>query len=336
MSVYFDDIIFLLQRDGGISRYWKEVTDFENSRRGTRVLFGLTVTSFRSKFARLLKFIPILYVGSSVYHSSYQRPLLYKGKTKIVLTIHDCIYERFERGFRKWIHVLFTSWAIRQADKIIAVSESTAKDILKYYSCNEKKISVIHNGSDKLSAFTEVEGISFPYLLYVGNRGYCKNFSGQMQLAARFLEGHEKFRIVILGGGFLTSDERKLLDLHGIRDRVVVFQGLSDAELRFVYRKAHVLLIQSIYEGFGIPVVEAARLGCPVLCSKESSFPEIVGQEYPGMIGLSDQFEALKFLENLLDFEYRVNIKKMLIKISSKFTWENSRKLHHEIYEILC
>ena len=338
-DIFFDDIIFVLQEFGGISTYWREVTKGPHeskSKRGTpgRAIFSF---SFTKSLKGFLKFLPVFWVREHVYHSSYQRPVLFKCSTKIVVTIHDCMYELFESGLRRSIHVFYTRWALGQADVVICVSESTKRDLISLYpEVRRNDIRVIHNGFDAELGEKEITLPQDEFLLYVGKRGYCKNFLGQMSLVSGYAASSD-CSIILVGGGELSALERNKLAQLGILNRITHFQGLSNEEVKFLMSEAKALLFLSRYEGFGIPVVEAFNAGCPVLGSNTSSIPEIAGSDYPGLFELEDEVGVTEFLRRIEDEVHLKSVRKYMKDRSRAFSWTRSREAHTLIYqELLC
>lgn len=336
-DIYFDDVVFKLQKFGGISRYWSSVTDIGTSltiARGIRSFFGWSIFR-REKIVRGLKFVPLLYVGADIYHSSYQRPLLFKGSTKVVLTIHDLMYEFFGKGIRKYLHYGYTGWAISQADVIICVSESTRQDMFAFYpSSRSKRVEVIHNGTEEDLLSHEVYLPKRDYILYVGKRVGCKNFQRQIKVIAQYCLDKD-LELLLVGGGELTESEIKLLRELSLYRRTKHCLGLSDEEVRYLMKNAFALLFMSTYEGFGIPVIESFRMGCPVLCLNNSSIPEIVGSEYMGMFDKVDSELVRQFLDKLTQKAYRLELENYMFTRSRDFSWQKSKKSHLEIYRQL-
>ena len=336
-NIYFDDVVFKLQRFGGISRYWSSVTDLDSSlniKRGTRFFLGLNMFG-GNKLTNWLKFIPIIYVNSDIYHSSYQRPLLFKGSTKIVVTIHDLMYEIFGKGLRSYIHTVYTKWAIRQADEIICVSHSTKDDLLALYPNSiSKRVRVIHNGTENDATLNEVKLPNKDYLLYVGNRVGCKNFIHQIQAVAEYCLSKD-LELLIVGGSPLKESEIKSLEDLFIYNRTTQCLDYSDEEVRYLMKNAFALLFMSTYEGFGIPILESFRIGCPVLCLNNSSIPEIVGSEYKGMFDRIDPKLVGDFLDSLSHRINRSELERYMFERSRNFSWQKSQKSHLELYREL-
>jgi mannosyltransferase len=213
--------------------------------------------------------------GTSVFHSSYFR--VSDNAEHNVVTVHDCIAERFDRGARRALHVWQKKRALKAASRVICVSENTKKDLLDYYPWfGAERIEVIHNGID-LEYFTPMLEVKNSALLYVGARASHKNFQLALRLLATPTAQDLGLRLHVTGGADLSVGEKALMKQLGIYDRVELLGALTRHELRKAYRQSYALIYPSLYEGFGIPPLEAMASGCPVLCSDSSSLPEVVG-----------------------------------------------------------
>jgi glycosyltransferase involved in cell wall biosynthesis len=147
-------------------------------------------------------------------------------------------------------------------------------------------VSVTHLGYDPLGSLLTGEpatdfkirvlGADAPYLLYVGSRASYKNFQGLLDAYAASAWMRTNFSLLCFGGGDFTSAERAAISTAGV-DARIRYLGGSDAVLAACYAHASLFVCPSLYEGFGIPVLEAMSLDCPVACSNSSSLPEVVG-----------------------------------------------------------
>jgi glycosyltransferase involved in cell wall biosynthesis len=309
----FDSQIFGLQRVGGISRYFSSLVQ-EMSRMGgvePRIVAPFHVNEHLERLpahlvsgrkvewgaaAKLLASLANALPGAwrahrfrpDIVHKTYYHPSL-AGASRVptVVTVHDMIHERHPNDFRasKSMSRLKAN-AVASADHVICVSEQTRRDLLEAQDIPASRVSVVYHGYDDLaslltqeraSAFrVRVLGVDEPYLLYVGSRAEYKNFHGVMRAygSSRWLR--DRFRLLCFGGGGWSDADRALLARWQVSDRVHHFGG-SDAELAACYRHAELFVYPSLYEGFGIPPLEAMSLDCPVACSNVSSIPEVVG-----------------------------------------------------------
>jgi glycosyltransferase involved in cell wall biosynthesis len=219
-----------------------------------------------------------------IVHETYFSPYRLGGqRTQRVLTIYDMIHEKFASSFpHKDKTARYKALATERADHVICISESTRHDAIEILGLHPDKTSVIYLGFDLMKAGLEraedlVLSANNPFLLYVGNRGGYKNFLGLLEAYATSLQLRMAYRLICFGGGALNMDERKAIHKLGLDSSQVMQLGGSDQLLASLYKRASVFIYPSLYEGFGIPPLEAMAYDCPVVCSKTSSIPEVVG-----------------------------------------------------------
>jgi len=221
-----------------------------------------------------------------VFHPTYYNPyfLKYLHNKPFVITVYDMIHELFPMYFstsdptRKWKKEL-----IYESDFIIAISKNTKDDIIKLFDIDPEKIFVVHLGNP-FESFTRgqepekiqnVPVLGESYLLYVGNRQGYKNYIFFVQSIADFLRQNGIY-LYCAGGEPFTDQEREMLEKLGIQN-FVRFIRVNDKILMNLYKNALAFVFPSLYEGFGLPVLEAFSCGCPALLSNTSSLPEIGG-----------------------------------------------------------
>ena len=308
MKVGFDHQIFLLQKFGGISRYFVELINalsemgvdstvvapfYKNhylSDLSGSVVVGRKVGSLLGRSDRLISYYNrrvterrLRDSAFDVWHETYygfgvDRPIGQKS----VLTVYDMIHEKFPADFPENDRTISNKRAaVLNSDRIIAISHSTKKDLCEILGVNPDKVDVVHLG---FADFKRNAGETFaspaagrPFLLYVGNRGGYKNFKGLLQAFASSPTLREAFDLIAFGGGAFDQAEIDLIGSLGLRtDRVRQLAG-SDALLGDLYRHARAFVYPSRYEGFGLPPLEAMAHDCPVVVSNTSSLPEVVG-----------------------------------------------------------
>jgi glycosyltransferase involved in cell wall biosynthesis len=212
-----------------------------------------------------------------VAHHTYYWPLPDRLPVRArVTTIHDMIDEVLvPRPVKSRLKLQ----SIRQADHVICVSEYTRKTLLDFYDISPDKVSVVHLGRPQVMADISSENpVCQPYILYVGPRSGYKNFDRLLAAYAASDRLKRDFRMACFGGGPFTADEKSAFVASGIApDSVLHFTG-DDAVLHASYRGAALFVYPSLYEGFGLPPLEAMALGSPVACSNATSIPEIVGE----------------------------------------------------------
>ena len=216
-----------------------------------------------------------------VWHSSYYVGFPFLSSGKKVVTCHDMISEIFKEDS----HLKFLS--LKKSDAILAISKNTESDLHRIWPTFNKKSQVVYNFVKKVE---EGQKGKPPYFLYVGRRGGYKNFFPTIEEIlqdGRFDEYH-----IHVVGGEKWSDEEKKLERNG---RMKHFGTLSFEEVEMQIKGASLLLFPSLYEGFGMPIIEAFSAGIPVLAFNTSSIPEVVGPSYPLVEekGVGDTMERL-------------------------------------------
>ncbi|WP_257255191.1 glycosyltransferase family 1 protein [Endozoicomonas sp. SESOKO3] len=206
-----------------------------------------------------------------VFHSSYYR-LPSASSLKVVTTVHDFTYEKFRNGPAKWVHSWQKNRAIQNSDLIICVSQNTANDLMKICPVDHERIRVIYNGVSDAYKPLYFETKTNDSVLFIGARVGYKNFD----IAVKAVSKVDDLKLRIVGGGVLSFKEQKLLE-EQLPGRFTWLGRLSDEALNKEYNSAFALLYPSSYEGFGIPIVEAMKAGCPVIAVNVSSIPEVAG-----------------------------------------------------------
>lgn len=339
--ITIDGIIFSLQRQGGVSVYFHKLLDYLKSQRMQATLIlespacheirgGNTEPSIMRRRARILERYRTCRVppSASVFHSSYYR-LPSVGNLPTVVTVHDFIYERFCRGPRRWTHSWQKNAAIRAAQTIICVSESTKHDLLEYAGVkHEQSVHVIHNGVSDIFRPLEYPTSPAPFVLYVGQRGGYKNFA----LALKAMAFLPDFALYCVGGGPLQPRE-----LTGVpasvarRAKHVGFVG--DGALNTLYNQAVCLVYPSSYEGFGIPVVEAMRAGCPVVSVACKAVME-VGLD---ALTIAEKLDPRALADAILKTvsSDRPKVIERGLSVAQAYSWEKTHAKTLEVYHSL-
>ena len=200
-----------------------------------------------------------------------------------VLTIYDMIHEKFPSSFNATDNTAkLKALAADRADHVVCISDSTRCDAIEILGLSSEKITVVHLGFElaltKSDIFSNTPMLmDRPYLLYVGNRRGYKNFSRLLKAFSISETLKASHAIVCFGGGFFRLDELQLIRSLGLNCNQVLQLGGNDDVLSRLYSGASALIYPSLYEGFGIPPLEAMSYYCPVICSNAGSIPEVVG-----------------------------------------------------------
>lgn len=361
MRVLLDPEIFFLQKFGGISRYCAEIIDnlsniddvdlicpiyySENLHLRNNKFWNVVkqilpqriknflIQKSKEKFSQILQSDAFDVVVSSYYSKAL---LSYSGNKPLVLTVYDMIHEVFPELEPESTLVQDKRDLMNKASKIIAISQNTKGDILRFYpQIPEGKIEVVYL-SHSLSDSQEVQSTnsSFQdkeYLLFVGNRGYYKNFKWFLSSVGDWLKSNQ-FPLICLGGGDFSLEEKELISRLGLIG-LVTQKTFKDDELFGYYKQAFAFVFPSEYEGFGIPILEAMYAGCPVVLPHHTSFPEVAG-EAGIYFELSKADSLIDRLNELLsDMEFR---KKKIIHGKAQarlFSWEKTAQDCLKVYQ---
>lgn len=302
-KVFFDHQKFNTQKYGGISRYFANILNEVENRPDFEYKLGVLLSdnyylknSFQPLFqpselgifskvsekkAYQLNRLYCEYLLKAnkfhVFHPTYYDPyFINKVKRPVVITIHDMIHERLPQYF--WSEDTLTNQKrqnIERADKIIAISETTKRDLLNFSKADPGKISVIYHGIDDSDLnFKPVEGLPSSYLLYVGERGGYKNFHLFLKAFKQLEVRHPELKVILTGGGEPGISEKEFIKNLGLENKLSHI-NVTDEELNYLYLKALLFVYPSLHEGFGYPILEAFKAGCPVVLSDTECFREI-------------------------------------------------------------
>jgi glycosyltransferase involved in cell wall biosynthesis len=345
VRIIYDDVIFRLQRIGGISGVFYQIIskfnfdkEFEvgiisTTRNQIDNLYWKSLINIKSFIKRripksILQFTPFLIfpsVQTTLYHFTYYNFPLFKFKNQFfVITIHDLGYEKkiMQSGFKRLVNVFFKKIAILRADGIICVSNNTYLDLFEYYGkyVRNKCVKVIYNGiSDNYINQTIYDKITDPQkILFVGSRQGYKNFEKVVFALSKLVGYH----LVILGGGKLSNSHFSLLESMLI-GRYTFINDISEKELINQYNSAFCLIYPSSYEGFGLPVIEAMASGCPVITCSNSSMIEIA-ETYSILIPIAEPHNIINAIFSLENEVFRRDLILRAKEHSNLFNWEST------------
>ncbi len=360
IKIFFDYRIFFLQKYGGISRYFNELSNYiENSAIVAPININHYLKNNKKSISFLnLKKIPrytvkiiekindystdyyIDKIKPSITHLTYfQNKMKIKKRGAIIITVYDLIHEKFYESYGHTKMKKIKQNYIDNADFIICISENTQKDLIDIYDVDPSKTSVIYLGTNenliKNESSLELDNkyIHNRYILFVGDRKRYKNFDLLLNAYANSRILKENFNLVCSGGGNFNKEEiKKILSLKLNFEKVINIQA-SDNELTNLYKNSSVFVFPSKYEGFGLPALEAMRNKCPTMLSDTQVFKEIFKNNT--IYFDQNHFEDLKIkLEKLLFDE--ITKKKMILdayEFSKKLSWENCAVQTKKIYE---
>jgi len=347
MKVFYDNQAFLMQKFGGISRYFCELMKhskglfdysvggiFSDNHYACELGFHkpfIVKRNFKGK-RRLLKWlskgdsIKKLKDNCDVMHPTYYDDYLTRKTNKpLVITVHDMIHELFPAGFTDYPN---KKNLLERSTQIIAISQNTKRDILKFYpKISEEKISVIYHGTS-WDILEDKERQS--YILFTGDRTFYKNFNNFIYAVAPLLEKYN-LQLKCTGKPF-TNSENDLLKQQKIFDRTSV-QFANEEELKELYANALCFVFPSLYEGFGIPILEAFACGCPLILSNTSCFPEIAGDagiyfEPKSVDNMREKIEIVICSESL-----RKTLASKGFERLKAFSWQKCAEQTAKVYE---
>jgi len=276
----------------------------------------------------------------------FSAPIFYKGK--LVLTVHDIIPVFLPHNLSFSSRFYYARWmpyTFGHADKIIAVSESTKKDLIKYFKLPSEKIMVIYEGSSFENSSIQVNEeikqqirkkyhLPKKFILTVSTLEPKKNLSF---LVKCFYEVKKKFqfpeKLVIVGKiGWGTGPFFEQIKKYHLEKEIILPGYVDDEDLPAIFKMATVFVFPSLYEGFGLPVLDGLKLNCPVIASNSSSLPEIVGNA--GI--LADPKNEKEWIEAigamLTNNSLRKKYMKLGLKRAKKFSWDKCAKRTLEVY----
>jgi glycosyltransferase involved in cell wall biosynthesis len=304
MKILYDHQMFSLQRYGGITKYFCEIISnippehqFELSvlfsdnyhLRERYKLFGkkniLPKKNFRKK-----EVLQKMIYNINQYYSKYRisanhfdlfHPTFYNDyffkvlKKPYIITVHDLIEFKFKDASYQSDSIRpHMEKTIRGANRIIAISENTKKDIIDIFGIDSAKIDVIYHGYNTRGLKTS-ENKFGRYILFVGNRSRYKNFKIFAEAVSSLLKKERDVKLICVGPPFKSEEMSHLKTLNILDSSIAI--NVDEPALNNLYSNAMVFVYPSLYEGFGMPILEAFANNCPVCLSQASSFPEIAG-----------------------------------------------------------
>ena len=317
----------------------KEIKEIKKIINYTSPIYGIK-EQFKFPYKQLKKEKPDL-----LHIPHYNVPIFYKGN--MIVTIHDTTHlvldEFLPNRFAKIYAKIMMKLAIKKSKIILTVSENSKKDLIKYFKVNENKIVVTYLGVKegiKEKPLKEVEYLYEKFripkdqklIMYVGNLKPHKNLE---RLLKAFSELKNNNNYLLLVGkafeNYNTLEQRE--EELGIKNRVIHTGIVSEEELVDLYNLVDLLAFPSLYEGFGLTVIEALKCGTKVICSNVSSLPE-VGGNVVSYFNPKDIEEMKNVIERELEKPDTEEDKKKRIDWAKKFSWEKTSKEIKEAFKI--
>jgi glycosyltransferase involved in cell wall biosynthesis len=361
VKVLFDAQIFRQQRYGGISRYFCELARRLDETPGVSARIvaphhrngyvggagpGILIGWDADRFRRLGKLsraagsatewaAPALLNPDIVHETYFWGPLLKGGHAPRVLTVYDMIHERFAQHFpRDDPTAQAKRRAVARADHVICISECTRRDLIDILGVPPGKVSVTYLSASMTASRSPDAGIGRPYVLYVGDRGGYKNFFSVVEAMAGSTALVD-VQLVCFGGGPPGEADWSRIEGLGLERARVSWRSGDDQALATLYAGASCFVYPSLYEGFGIPPLEAMLCDCPVACSNTSSIPEVVG-DAGAYFDPHDAASIRQALESVVGSEsLRADLKARARQQLTRFSWARCAEQTKQVYESL-
>lgn len=339
----------LLEQRLGVHQFRTDIYQDVAREFNTPLLSLTTVRAFR----RELRFVMALNRIGGLLHLSNQHLGRYGACLRVpfLITVHDLVRYLDLTGSEPLIHrpnlrdrfyLRLDYFGIRQAVHVIAISRHTERDLMEHLGIPEEKISVVYNGLDH-GLYRPVSGlrpVPYPYILYVGSEQPRKNVPTLLR-ALRRLKQDERFRdlkLVKIGkpGGPEADFRRPVIDeieRLGLGPDVIFTGYVPQERMPLYYSHAECFAFPSLYEGFGLPLLEAMACGCPVVSSNVSAIPEVVGEATIMVDPLDDASLAAGMRRILTDEACRRDLVARGLKRASLFSWEKAAREILQVYE---
>lgn len=286
-------------------------------------------------------------IGADVFHAPHYvlPPLL---PCPAVVTIHDCIHlmfpEYLPNRLAYYYARTFMTLAARRSARVLTVSEASKRDILHFFHIPASKVEVVYNAiDDRFGRLPEPDDVvrvrqrfqlDDPFLLYAGNIKPHKNVDRVIEAFARLKKrGFEPLKLLIIGDEISKSPElRRAVHRHQLHQQVRFLGFVPDATLAVLYRLADVFVFPSLYEGFGLPPLEAMASCTPVVTSNVSSLPEVVG-DAALLVDPRDPEAIANAVQRILtDDELKRSLVRKGLDRAHEFSWERSVRRIRDVY----
>jgi len=294
-----------------------------------RLLWQQTILPFKLRMQK-----------ASLLYSTVSEGIL-SHHPKQIITVHDILPIKYPESCPKMRYYFYYSLPtlLNNSQAIICISENTKQDIIAYHGIKDKPIYVIYGGLNRQRFYPRENGTVQKqygltnYLLYIGDLRPYKNLERSLEAFARL--NLKEFKFVIGGKKdprFFPRVEKKMDDLL-LKDRVVFLDYVPEENLPHLYSEAAAFVFPSLYEGFGLPPLEAMACGCPVIISNAASLPEVCGDAAYYVDPYNVESIAEGIYRVLTDEVLRSNLIEKGLERAKLFSWEKSAKEHLKVFE---
>ncbi|MCB0195190.1 MAG: glycosyltransferase family 4 protein [Anaerolineae bacterium] len=289
-----------------------------------------------------------IFGATEIFHAT-NHLLAHFRQARTVYTLHDLIFLRYpqhHKNYNRWYLTLTMPHYLKAADVIITPSECSRRDALEFYNLPEQKIKVIYEAAaphfkptpdpDDLRRVRQKYSVPDQFILHVATIEPRKNLNRLLDAFKAILPHRPDLKLVFIGkkGWLYDSFFQHITDL-GL-EACVVFPGYVDeTDLPVFYQLAKLFVFPSLYEGFGLPPLEAMSCGVPVVSSNSSSLPEVVG-DAGLLVDPTDTAALSQAMRRVLDdADLRAELKQRSLRQAAQFSWEKTVEEHKAVYASL-
>lgn len=364
MKVLYDHQCFVQQQFGGVSRYHyqliKELSQLPDVKVELSLKYSNNFYINEDKSFEVKQFFPdhnfyfkrtlLDYINRfstnyalkdgdyDIFHPTYYNPyfLNHINNKPFIITVYDSIHEKYPEIINSIDKTLENKKVLLyKAGLILAISNSTKNDLIRLYNLPPEKIEVVYLAASlnkEMSVSKEQLNLPQKYLLYVGNRDFYKNFNNFLLAIESLLRDNSDVFLIAAGGGMFNADELKLFESKKLKNKIL-YKTAEDKSLATLYSNALAFVFPTLYEGFGIPALEAMNCDCPVIMSNTSSLPEVGGDAaiYFDPTKIDDMREKIESV--VFNKELRTELLSKAILQRNKFSFEKTAKQTLEIYK---
>jgi len=330
-------VLIVTTEESGIDKYSQELAERLGAKQIATKRYMSTMEAYR--LSMLIRDEPDIV---HLPNQNFARFAIFR-KNPYIITVHDLVrfYHRFDpETITEKILLRLDIMGIKRASHIIATSQHTKNDLIKYMKIPGDKITVIYNGIDQ-SIFKPYDVkprlLDKPYVLYVGSERTRKNLGRLFEAFAMLKKEFPDLKLLKVGpvgryDKYRRNSERKLTNL-GITRDVAFIDYVSEPDLASYYCSAMLLAYPSLYEGFGLPPLEAMACSCPVVASNTSSLPEVIGEAGIMVNPYDTDSLAQAMREVLTNSKLRDDMVRKGLEQVKKFSWERAAEQTQEVYD---